>query len=124
MHDGHDGAADARIAPQIKLVAEFDQAGRYGEGRAVRELLALMTELRDQVRACDKQDFSASLPRSTIEALTAFFEVAYLGRPAEDDVGSDGTKSMWLLRTPDSLVARREDTTGLAPNQTIEAMRG
>ena len=53
MHDdlnGDDGAADARIERQIKLVAELDQAGRYGEGRAARELLALMTEVRDQLR--------------------------------------------------------------------------
>ena len=48
--DGDEGAADARIERQIKLIAELDQTGRYGEGRAARELLALMTEVRDQLR--------------------------------------------------------------------------
>lgn len=47
---GDDGAADACIERQIRLVAELDQAGRYGEGHAARELLALMTEVRDQLR--------------------------------------------------------------------------
>jgi hypothetical protein len=43
-----DGAADARTEQKVRLVAELDQAFRYGDGRAARELLALMTEVRDQ----------------------------------------------------------------------------
>ena len=38
------------IEQQIRLVAELDQAGRYGDGCAARELLALIAEVRDQLR--------------------------------------------------------------------------
>lgn len=38
------------IEQQIRLVAELDQAGRYGDGCAARELLVLIAEVRDQLR--------------------------------------------------------------------------
>ena len=38
------------IEQQIRRVAELDQAGRYGDGCAARELLDLIAEVRDQLR--------------------------------------------------------------------------